>query len=377
MERLLDLAAARLGLDRVAIRERNLIQPDAFPYDVGLVSRDNGPRRYDSGNYPECLRRARRSRRLEDVRARSAPTGDGVGLGLALFVEDTGLGPYEGIRVRVESRRARLRLLRSVQPGPGPRDDAGPDRGRRALGADRTGHRGAGRYRRSPLRRRHVRQPRRRARAARLPLTPPARCAGRRWPSPPSAWRPPSRTSCSRTGASACAAHRIAVSRSATIAAIASAPRPGYALPGGMDPGLEASGYVHVTQSTYSSGAHAAVVEVDPETGVVRLLRYVAVDDCGVMINPMVVEGQVHGGIAHGIGNALLEARGLRRRRPARHRHADGLRAAARATTCRASRFTTSSRHRRSTRSASRARARAERCRRPRRSPTRSRTRSA
>jgi len=91
------------------------------------------------------------------------------------------------------------------------------------------------------------------------------------------------------------------------VSAIASAPRPGYALPGGMDPGLEASGYVRVTQSTYSSGAHAVVVEVDVETGAVRILRYVAVDDCGTMINPMVVEGQVHGGIAHGIGNALLE----------------------------------------------------------------------
>jgi carbon-monoxide dehydrogenase large subunit len=91
------------------------------------------------------------------------------------------------------------------------------------------------------------------------------------------------------------------------VAAIATAPRPGYALPGGMDPGLEASGYVHVPQSTYSSGAHAAVVEVDPETGTVRILRYAAVDDCGTMINPMVVEGQVHGGIAHGIGNALFE----------------------------------------------------------------------
>jgi len=91
------------------------------------------------------------------------------------------------------------------------------------------------------------------------------------------------------------------------IAAIATAPRPGYALPGAMDPGLEASGYVHVPQSTYSNGAHAAVVEVEPETGAVRLLRYVAVDDCGTMINPLVVEGQIHGGIAHGIGNALLE----------------------------------------------------------------------
>jgi carbon-monoxide dehydrogenase large subunit len=92
------------------------------------------------------------------------------------------------------------------------------------------------------------------------------------------------------------------------VSVIASAPRPGYAVPGGRDPGLEAAGYVHVAQSTYSSGAHAAVVEVEVDTGVVRVLRYVAVDDCGRMINPMVVAGQVHGGVAHGIGNALLEA---------------------------------------------------------------------
>jgi aerobic carbon-monoxide dehydrogenase large subunit len=91
------------------------------------------------------------------------------------------------------------------------------------------------------------------------------------------------------------------------VAAIASTPRPGYVLAAKMDPGLEAEAYVHAAQSTYSSGAHAAVVEVDPETGAVRLLRYVAVDDCGTVINPRIVEGQVHGGVAHGIGNALLE----------------------------------------------------------------------
>src|SRR5438093_12364397 len=99
MERMLDLAAERLGLDRVAIRSRNLIQPHEFPYDVGLVSRDGGPRRYDSGNYPECLRRLLGAVgwdtfRLEQQRARAE--GRHVGLGLALFVEDTGLGPYEG-----------------------------------------------------------------------------------------------------------------------------------------------------------------------------------------------------------------------------------------------------------------------------------------
>ena len=62
-----------------------------------------------------------------------------------------------------------------------------------------------------------------------------------------------------------------------------------------------------MTQSTYSVGAHAAIVEVDADTGSVRLHRYVAVDDCGTVINPIVVEGQIHGGVAHGIGNALLE----------------------------------------------------------------------
>ena len=91
------------------------------------------------------------------------------------------------------------------------------------------------------------------------------------------------------------------------LAVIASTPRPGFVLPSGLGPGLEAAASINVPQSTYSSGAHAAVVEVDRDTGVVRLLRYVAVDDCGAMINPMIVEGQVHGGVAHGIGNALFE----------------------------------------------------------------------
>src|SRR5437763_1000170 len=98
MERMLDLAAGRLGIDRVAIRARNLIQPDEFPYDVGLISRDNSPRRYDSGNYPECLRRVAEAVGAADFaaeRERARAAGRAIGLGFALFVEDTGLGPYE------------------------------------------------------------------------------------------------------------------------------------------------------------------------------------------------------------------------------------------------------------------------------------------
>jgi carbon-monoxide dehydrogenase large subunit len=309
MERLLDLAAARLGIDRVAIRERNLIQPHEFPYDVGLISRDNGPRRYDSGNYPECLRRLVEAVGWADFaaeRQRARSTGRALGLGLALFVEDTGLGPYEGIRVRVdpggqvfvfsgtssqgqshETTFAQIVAdalsvpLEQVTVVPG--DTAGVPYGvgtfasRVAVLAGSSAAQAGAEVRRKAL-----------AIAARqLEAAPEDLVAD---------------------------AGRITVrgapGRGLTlgeVAAIASAPRPGYALPGAMDPGLEAVAYAHVAQSTYSSGAHAAVVEVDVETGAVRILKYVAVDDCGTVINPMVVEGQVHGGIAHGVGNALLE----------------------------------------------------------------------
>jgi carbon-monoxide dehydrogenase large subunit len=309
MERMLDLAAERLGLDRIAIRERNLIQPDEFPYDVGLISRDNSPRRYDSGNYPECLRRA-----VEAVgatgfaaeRERARAAGRAIGLGLALFVEDTGLGPYEGIRVRVDpagrvfvfsgassqGQAHETTLAQVVADGLSvpleqitvvPGDTAGLPYGvgtfasRVAVLASASAVHAAAEVRKKALT----------IAAAHLEAAPEDLTLDD---------------------------GRIAVRGApglgltlGDVAAIATAPRPGYALPGSMDPGLEASGFVHVMQSTYSNGAHAAVVEVDPETGTARVLRYVAVDDCGTMINPMVVEGQIHGGIAHGIGNALLE----------------------------------------------------------------------
>jgi CO/xanthine dehydrogenase Mo-binding subunit len=309
MERMLDLAAERVGIDRLAIRERNLIQPDQFPYDVGVVSRDNSPRRYDSGNYPECLRRVAAAVGWDGfaaARARARAEGRAIGIGLALFVEDTGLGPYEGIRVRVDPRGQvfvfsgtssqgqahETTLAQVVADGlsvaleqitvvPGDTDGipqgVGTFASRVAVLAGSSAAHAAAEVRRKALA----------IAAAQLEAAPEdltledGRFAVRGAPG---------------RGLSL-----------ADVSVIASAPRPGYALPGGMDPGLEASGFVHVTQSTYSSGAHAAVVEVDTETGAVRLLRYVAVDDCGTMINPMVVEGQVHGGIAHGIGNALLE----------------------------------------------------------------------
>src|SRR5262249_6647107 len=82
---------------------------------------------------------------------------------------------------------------------------------------------------------------------------------------------------------------------------------PGFSLVGGLAPGLEHTAYFTPDQSTYSNGTHIAEVEVDIETGHTKILRYTVAHDCGRVINPMVVDGQIVGGVAHGVGNALYE----------------------------------------------------------------------
>src|SRR2546430_3791987 len=94
MERTLDAIAAELGIDRAEVRRRNFIQPDQFPYDVGVAWQDGNTVVYDSGNYPLLLEKAL-------VLLGPRPEGDGVGMGLAIYVEGTGVGPYEGAHVQV------------------------------------------------------------------------------------------------------------------------------------------------------------------------------------------------------------------------------------------------------------------------------------
>jgi carbon-monoxide dehydrogenase large subunit len=94
---------------------------------------------------------------------------------------------------------------------------------------------------------------------------------------------------------------------SVTIQDVALAANTGWSLPEGVEPGLEASAFFDPSNFVYPFGTHIAVVEVDPDTGEIELQRYAAVDDCGPQINPMIVEGQIHGGIVQGIGQALWE----------------------------------------------------------------------
>ena len=97
-----------------------------------------------------------------------------------------------------------------------------------------------------------------------------------------------------------------------------------------LEPGLKEGAFFDPTNFTFPSGVHICELEIDPETGATRIDRWTAVDDFGTLINPMIVEGQVHGGIAQGVGQALLEGARLRQGRPARHRELHGLLHAAR-----------------------------------------------
>ena len=153
----------------------------------------------------------------------------------------------------------------------------------------------------------------------------PPSASDRRWPrSRPISWRPRPKTSTSSTASRACAAHprdpapspRSRTSRTSTLGS----------LPPGMEPGLE---ILHRYKSdlpfVFSNACHLCTVEIDPHTGVVTLLRYIVSEDCGVMINPSVVEGQIAGGAVQGIGGALLEDFVYDEHGQPAHQHVHGL----------------------------------------------------
>ena len=130
------------------------------------------------------------------------------------------------------------------------------------------------------------------------------RCAASSSARPRGSSRPPRPISRSRRAGCSSAAARAARSRSRSIVR---ASLPTFQAPGAVDPDFEATTYQGVPTVTYASAVHVAVVEVDPETGRVRLLRYVVAHDCGRVINPMLVDGQIHGGVAQGMGGGLGE----------------------------------------------------------------------
>src|SRR5256884_1293817 len=317
MERTLDAIAQELKLDRVEVRRRNLIQANEFPYDVGVAWQDGNTVVYDSGDYPQLLDRA-----LKLLGPK--PSGDGVGMGVAIYVEGTGVGPYEGAHVQVLVSGQVVAATGDPSPGQAHAtvwaqvvaDELGVDvkdvevtRGdtrRFPWGVGTFASRGAGTAGNAM----HV--------AARMVADKAKQIAADHLEADPA--------DLELAGGSV----RVKGSpdRGVPLAAVAVLSNPGrYSVGGvtqaptqsppksrlvpplheGEQPGLEATGYYSPPGSTWASGCHAAYVRVDPKTFRLEILKYVVVHDCGRVINPLVLQGQIEGGVAQGIGGAFYE----------------------------------------------------------------------
>src|SRR5215216_3292949 len=308
MERLMDRVARALALDRAEVRRRNMIRPEQMPYSVGLVFRDGKPLVYVGGDFPRGQATALALSGYEDFRERQAKArGEEryIGIGIANYVEGTGLGPFEGVTVRVLPNGKVAVASGATTQGQGTRTALSQ------IVADQVGCRiedvvmtlgdtaaipqGVGAF------------------ASRQAIN-----AG---------------SSASIAGIEvrkkviALAAQTLGVAEDAidledgravarggnrpsvTFGELARLAQgmPGFSLAPGQAPGLEHTAYFTPPQASYCNGTHVVEVEVDVMTGGVTLIDYTVAHDSGTIINPLIVDGQVQGGVAHGIGNALFE----------------------------------------------------------------------
>jgi carbon-monoxide dehydrogenase large subunit len=308
MERLMDRAARELAIDRAELRRRNMITPRQMPYSVGLVFRDGKPLVYASGDFPRSQARAVALSGYDSFRVRQKSAraeGRYIGIGIANYVEGTGLGPFEGATVRIlPSGRVAVATGAATQ-------GQGTHTMLSQIVADRLGCRiedvvvtagdtnaisqGVGAF------------------ASRQAIN-----AGSSASIAAENVRAQVIALAART--LGVAETEIDVDEGRTIARGGNKPiltfcelarlaqgMPGFSLFPGQKPGLEHTAYFTPPQASYCNGTHVAEVAVDPMTGGVTIMNYVVAHDSGNVINPMIVDGQVQGGVAHGIGNALFE----------------------------------------------------------------------
>ncbi|HEU4371028.1 MAG TPA: xanthine dehydrogenase family protein molybdopterin-binding subunit [Methylomirabilota bacterium] len=301
-ERLLDIAARRLGVDPLELRRRNFVTPAEMPYEVGGASL-NQRTVYDCGDYASALDKALEALGHDAARREQAEArrqGRHVGIGVACLVEKAGLGPWEYARVEVDATGHVVLYSGVAAVGQGIATtlaqvaadelNVAPERITVVHGDSARVPFGVGGFA---------------SRGASVALPAAAEAARK------------VRDKILRVGAALLeaapddlvlgdgAVHvRGAPDRAVTFRELARAAVPG---PPGMEPGLQASHFFEAPRMTYPYGCHAAMVEVDVETGCVKILRYAIAYDVGRAVNPMIVDGQLVGALAQGIGGALLE----------------------------------------------------------------------
>ncbi len=311
MERVLDAIARDRGLDRVEVRRRNLVPASAIPYSTPMEARSTSAIVYESGDFPACLDLAlascdaagfpvRRQNALADGRL--------LGFGIAIGLKGSGRGPFESAIVRVGRSGKASVLTGAVAMGQGLKtvmaqiaaDQIGirPDDIAVISGDTSAIQLGLGGF------------------ASRQTVT-----AGNSVHLAARAVREKAIAAAAlilgvkeenldiRDGVVIAHGKNLSISLREIADTLAGAP--GYKIPAGLAPGLESAVNFETQALTYGVGVHAVELEVDPLTGGVSLLKYVVVNDCGRVINPMTAEGQIHGGAVHGIGNALFEWMGF------------------------------------------------------------------
>ncbi len=301
VERAIDMIADELGVNPADVRRRNYIKPDQFPYKTPTGSN------YDTGNYEANLDKALETADYEALLAeqaqrRAADSGRLLGIGMATYVEMCGFGPYESGQVRVEPSGTVTVYTGTSPHGQGLQttfaqivaDEIGADYDKVIVRHGDTGAApmGTGTFG---------------SRSLAIGGSAIIRSAG-----------------VVREKATRIAAHMLEAapgdiefadgqyrvkgvpSRSLSLGEIAAR---AYSdrLPDDIDTGLEATDFFRPADFIYPFGTHIAVVEIERDTGVISLREYYSVDDCGPRISPLLVEGQIHGGLAQGIGQALLE----------------------------------------------------------------------
>ncbi len=310
LERTMDLIAGALGLEPTEVRRRNMIQPEELPRAMGLPYRDGEPIVYDSGDFPGAMDKALAAigglAAFRQRQREAQERGRRLGLGVASYVEGTGVGPFESALVRIESNGSITVSSGACSQGQGmetifaqvvadtwavdPEDVviALGDTAQIATGFGTIASRSTVNLSAAI----HFASERLRAKvfaiAGNMMECAPADLELRRG---------------GKVGVVGVPGMEV------TLAAVAAAARPGWdhRRPAGVDAGLEETFYWEPPTVTWSSATHLAVVEVDTVSGGIAIERYVVAHDCGVVINPMLVDGQVVGGTVQGLGGALFE----------------------------------------------------------------------
>jgi carbon-monoxide dehydrogenase large subunit len=308
IERLMDLAARELGIDRVEIRRRNFLRPEEFPHDHVIIYQDFAPLYYDSGNYEPVLDKTLRmigyEQFLREEQPRLRREGKHVGIGIVSYVEGTGIGPFEGARVQVQTN-GKVTVVTGVgTQGQGHytvlAQVAAQQLGVEVADVDVvTGdsdqfHWGTGTFasRGAVVAGNATNEAALLVRAKALRLA--AELLGE------------SEDNIELAGGRARVIGTPEKGISLGELAKLANPMRGAVKPG-TEPGLEATAYFGPYRGATASGCHACILEVDPETLQVEVQKYVVVHDCGAVLNPLLVDGQVHGGVAQGLGNAFYE----------------------------------------------------------------------